>query len=87
MTKAQLKAIQVKNPKYTEKQILFLIRRYTGAASRKIRFNSTFDLTIPKLGKIHTHGNAKNKSADRHNQYLKKRQQLQRDFSITVLLF
>lgn len=87
MTKQQLKAIQVKNPKYTEEQIQFLIRRMTGAINRKIRFNSTFNLTVPKLGKIHTHGNAKNKSGVKHNEKIKKRQQLQRDFSINVLLF
>lgn len=87
MTKQQLKAIQARNPKYTEEQILFLVRRTIGNINRKIRFNSTFKLVVPKLGKIHTHGNAKNKSGDNHNKLIRKRQQLQRDFSINVLLF
>lgn len=87
MTKQQIKAIQAKNPKYTEAQIQFVIRRMTGNINRKMRFNSTFNLTVPKMGKIHTHGNAKNKSRLRHYKYVKKRNKQIKDLSIKTLLF
>lgn len=29
---------------------------------KRMEKNTTFDLTVPKFGRIHTHGNAKNKA-------------------------
>ena len=62
LSKTLLKKIQEKNPKYSIKQIELVLMGHLGTINRKLINCQKINLNIPKLGRIHTHGNVKHKS-------------------------
>ncbi len=75
-----------KNPKFTKHQIGLVIGAYLKSINKKLH-NHTFSLKVPKLGIIHTHGNAKNKTITKKNKNQYKKNKLKYDFSDKKLLF
>ena len=59
ITKSLLLRIQKKNPDKSLKQIELVLRVHLNVLNSKLSISQKFNLTIPKLGKIHTHGNVK----------------------------
>lgn len=75
------------NPKFTKEQISYIIGRYLGSISIKISKSLTFNLNVPKFGRIHTHGNLVDKSQVKLLQKQYKSRQKKRDMSDKNLLF
>lgn len=57
-----LRRIQKKNPDYSLDKISLVIDNYIANINKKIANCQTINLVVPKLGRIHTHGNSKNKA-------------------------
>lgn len=82
-----LDAIIAKNPKRNRAEIEFVIFSIIKAIDIRVSSTQKYNLVIPNLGKIHTHGNVVSKrarnSAKRCSIYFKK----VNDFSTEMLLF
>ncbi len=75
-----------KNTKFNKHQIMLVVSSRLKSINKKMQ-NATMDLNVPKFGRIHTHGNAKNPIiAGRVNKQNKKAK-LKSDFSDKMLLF
>lgn len=57
-----LRRIQKKHPNRSLEEIEMVIQGHLTQLNIKLSGCQTIDLTIVKLGRIHTHGNSKNKS-------------------------
>lgn len=62
INKPLLRRIQKKNPEYSLDQIDAVLSKTWEIINKKTSNCQVLDLTIPKLGRIHTHGNTKNKA-------------------------
>lgn len=62
INKQLLLRIQKKNPEYSLDQIDAVLSKIWEIINKKTSNCQVLDLTIPKLGRIHTHGNTKNKA-------------------------
>jgi len=87
MNKNTLLRIQQKNPNYSLEQIETVINAHIGALNFKIAMCQKLSLTIPKVGRIHTHGNVKNKSDAKKSEYIKEYKAKEYRYSDKELLF
>lgn len=62
MKASTLKILEAKYPKFTPHQLRVIVKYHLRSMEKRMEKNTTFDLTVPKFGRIHTHGNAKNKA-------------------------
>lgn len=75
-----------KNPKYNKHQISLVIGAYLKSINKKMQ-NPTCNLSVPKFGLIHTHGNAKNPIIQERVNKQNKKAKIKGDFSDERLLF
>lgn len=58
LNKALLHKIQAKHPEYTQEEIKVIIMKHLLVLNFKLGKSDALNLTIPRLGRIHIHGNA-----------------------------
>ena len=71
----------------SEAEVRIVISKYLSAINRKIGENRNFNLNILKIGRIHTHGNAKDIRKIKVNKRMRKIMKERYDFSDNKLLF
>ena len=62
MKTSTLRKLMRMYPQYEEKEIRYIISTHIKTLSNRVYKNTTFNLLVPKLGRIHTHANSKNKA-------------------------
>ena len=82
-----LKILLSKHPDLTKEHIKIIVNMHLRIINTRISNNTTFKLNVPKLGIIHTHGNAKNKAYKARLKRHKKWRNKKNDFSDKTLLF
>lgn len=82
-----LKRIQKKHPEYSKEQIKLILTQHLGLLNSKLSRSQTLDLTIPKLGRVHTHGNAINDKRLNINKTVKLWTRKKTAYSDSQLLF
>jgi len=87
MKPSTLKMLREKYPKFTPHQLKVIVNYHLRSMERRISNNTTFDMTVPKFGRIHTHGNAKNKAYELRIKKFTKRHRRLNKFSDNTLLF
>jgi len=87
MKPSTLAILEKKHPHLTKQQISFIVKFHIGNIGNRVTRNTTFSITVPKLGRIHTHGNAKNKAYSLRIKKFTKRWRHLNKFTDTELLF
>lgn len=87
MRLSTIRAIQLKNPTFSIDEIKRVVGNYLKTISNRISNNTTVNINVPKLGRIHTHGNAINSSYKARLVRHKKWRDNKADFSDKTLLF
>lgn len=87
MKLSTLKILEAKYPRFTQHQLKVIVNYHLRSMERRMSNNTTFDMTVPKLGRIHTHGNAKNKAYQLRIKKFTKRINRLNKFSDSTLLF
>ncbi len=82
-----LRILRAKYPEYTDQQIKLVVNTHLKVINQRISNNTTLNILVPSLGRIHTHGNAKNKSYVARLVRYKKWHHNKKDFSDKTLLF
>jgi len=87
ITQDLLRRIQKKHPNRSLKEIEIVITQHLNVLNLKLSRTQVANYTIPKLGRIHTHGNVKNKSAKKVQKYSNKYLRERVKYNDTQLLF
>lgn len=87
MKSSTLRLLLSKHPDLTKDQIKIIVSQHLKVINSRISNNTTFNLKIPKFGRIHTHGNSKNKAYVARLKRHKKWRDNKNDFSDKTLLF
>lgn len=87
ITKQLLHKLKEKHPEYSEEEIKTVIMGNLNTITWTISKSETFKLVVPKLGTIHTHGNAVSEHKLNDRKYHKKNMSKVHNFSDKTLLF
>lgn len=87
LNQALLHKIKAKHPEYTTEQIKMVIRGHLAKLNIMLVKGETFNITIPKLGRIHTHGNAVSRAKIIDRNYHRKNMKRIGNFTDKRLLF
>jgi hypothetical protein len=87
LTKQLLHKLKEKHPEYSEEEIRTVIMCNLNTITRTISKSETFKLVVPKLGTIHTHGNAVSEHKIKDRKYHRKNMKKVNNFTDKTLLF
>ena len=82
-----LRRIQKKHPNRSLEEIEIIINVHLGQLNFKLSQCQVIDITISKLGRIHTHGNAKYHNYEKQKDKIAEYNQVRVEYSDTNLLF
>lgn len=82
-----LHKLKEKYPNRTNEELTLVVKTYFNSMNMIISSNTVFNLDIPKLGRIHTHGNAVNKTSQKQTRDNTKLVYKRNQFTDEQLLF
>lgn len=81
------KELMAKHPNLTKEQIQLIISSFLTMINQKLGQNKVVDLTIPSLGRVHTHGRTKDVSKAKRFKSINDWKNKNNKFSDEALLF